>query len=185
MNRGRFFTIRSSLKIVFDDEVSEQEKSNKIWKVAPLFNSVLRGCHGQPRADNISIDEMIIPFSGQCGIRQYCPGKPNPVGIKVFVLAHPNGLVCDMVVYQGDTTFSELRAQGFTLGESVILKLCDTLASGHHIYFDRYFTTVKLAEILLEKGFHCTGTIQRNRIPRNCQFSPENEFKKKEAHQRP
>lgn len=85
MTRDRFFNIRSSLKVVFDSDVSDQEKVNKIWKVAPLFDAVLRGCHTQPRTDHISIDEMIIPFSGQCGIRQYCPGKPNTVGIKVFV----------------------------------------------------------------------------------------------------
>ncbi|KAJ2945179.1 hypothetical protein O0L34_g9248 [Tuta absoluta] len=179
MTRSRFFSIRANLKVVYDPEVTPQDKTNRIWKVAPLFNAILRGFHSQPREDNISIDEMIIPFSGQCGIRQYCPGKPNPVGIKVFVLANPNGLVCDMVVYQGDTTFQDLKAQGFTLDESAILKLCETLVPGHHIYFDRYFTTIRLTETLLKKGFHGTGTIQRNRIPKDCEFSPEKEFKKK------
>lgn len=79
-----------------------------------------------------------------------------------------------MVVYQGDSTYPELRAQGYTLGESAILKLCETLLPGHHFYFDRYFTTVKLAETLLEKG--CTGSIQRNRYPKTSQFSDEKAF---------
>lgn len=179
MTRSRFFAIRTSLKVVYDLEVGETERVNKIWKVMPLFESILRGCHAQIRSDNISIDEMIIPFTGHCGIRQYCPGKPNPVGIKIFVLANPNGLVCDMVVYQGNSSFSEgITQQGFTLGESAILSLCETLVPGHHLYFDRYFTTVKLADALLERGFHGTGTIMKNRIPRNCIFSPENQFMK-------
>lgn len=105
---------------------------------------------------------MIIPFTGHCGIRQYFPGKPNPVGIKVFVLAKLNGTVCD----PGDSSFSaDIQKPKFTLREAAILSLCETLVPGHHLYFDRYFTTMKLPDILLEKGFHCTGTIMKNRIP--------------------
>ncbi|KAI4467736.1 transposase is4 [Holotrichia oblita] len=125
MTRRRFFNIRSSLKVVFDDDVTAEEKNrNKIWKVAPLFDSVLFGCRSQERPIHLSIDEMIVPFSGQCGIRQYCPGKPTPVGT----------VKC---------------------------------------------TTVKLADMLLEKGYHGTGTIARNRIPKSCLLSQEKIFMKR------
>ncbi|KAG5864274.1 hypothetical protein JTB14_021249 [Gonioctena quinquepunctata] len=96
----------TSLKVVYDPEVGDAEKANKIWKVMPLFRSILRGCQAQIRTDNISIDEMIIPFTGHCGIRQFCPRKPNPMGIKIFVLANPNGIVCDMTVYQREIQHS-------------------------------------------------------------------------------
>ncbi|KAG5874547.1 hypothetical protein JTB14_026847 [Gonioctena quinquepunctata] len=157
ITRNRFFDIRTSLKVVYDPEVGDAEKANKIWKVMPPFRSILRGCQAQIRTDNISIDEMIITFTGHCGIRQFCPRKPNPMGINIFVLANPNGIVCDMTVYQGDSTFSaDLIQQGFTLGESAVISLCDTLVPVHHIYSDRYFTTIKLADVLLERGFHAT-----------------------------
>ncbi|KAK9696334.1 Transposase IS4 [Popillia japonica] len=134
MTRRRFFNIRSSLKVVFDDDVTAEEKSkNKIWKVALLFDSVLFGCRSQERPIHLSIDEMIVPFSGQCGIRQYCPGKPNPVGIKIFVLASPDGIVLDMLPYQGKTTFPDLIDAGYTLGEAAIIRLCDTLVPGHFL----------------------------------------------------
>ncbi|KAG5889503.1 hypothetical protein JTB14_013815 [Gonioctena quinquepunctata] len=148
-----FIGVLTSLKVVYYPEVGDAEKANKIWKVMPLFRSILRGCQAQIRTDNISIDEMIIPFTGHCGIRQFCPRKPNPMGIKIFMLANPNGIVCDMTVYQGDSTFSaDLIQQWFTLGESAVISLCDTLDPGHH----SYFTTIKLADILLERCFHAT-----------------------------
>ncbi|GBP08980.1 hypothetical protein EVAR_78339_1 [Eumeta japonica] len=55
-----------------------------------------------------------------------------------------------MVVHQGDMTFPELTAQGFTWGESAILRLCETLVPGHYIFLDRYFTIINLADALLK-----------------------------------
>lgn len=179
MTRIRFYAIRTRLKCVFDLNVSDENRRNdKIWKIRPFFDRILKGCLAQDRPENVCVDEMIIPFSGQCKMRQYCPNKPNPVGLKVFVLATPDGIVCDMIIYQGDTTCPDLINQGFGLGESMVLYLTRSLVPGHKIFFDRYFTTIKLCDELMRLGFHGTGTIMRNRIPRDCVFSDEKNFKK-------
>lgn len=164
MSRDRFIQLRNSLKFVFDLDVSpEMRQNDKLWKVRPLLDRVLQGCHAQTRDQKISIDEMIIPFTGACPIRQYCPGKPHPTGLKAFVLANPNGLVCDMLIYQGKGTLPDSE---YSLGESVVLKLTETLVPGHIIYCDRYFTSLKLIDELNLKGFKCAGTIMKNRIPK-------------------
>lgn len=49
-----------------------------------------------------------------------------------------------------------------SLAEGIVLKLTETLVPGHVIFFDRYFTTLKLAEKLNRMGFKCAGTIIRN-----------------------
>ncbi|RVE52017.1 hypothetical protein evm_003295 [Chilo suppressalis] len=101
MTRDRFFLLRNSLKLVYDNDIAtEMREIDKLWKVRPLLDKIIKGCRKQKRSLKISIDEMIIPFTGACHIKQYCPEKPNPTGIKVFVLANPNGLVCDLLVYQ-------------------------------------------------------------------------------------
>ncbi|VVD04914.1 unnamed protein product [Leptidea sinapis] len=121
----------------------------------------------------MSIDEMMIPFAGQCGIRVYLRWKPNPLGLKVVVLANPNGVVCDMIVYQCDTTFPTELTERYSLGECLIMFLTRTLVPGHIIHCDRYFTTLKLADSMLEKGFYLVGTIMANRIPRHIALMSE------------
>lgn len=111
MTCNRFFFIRLRLKCVYDPDVTSEQKLRKIWKIQPLFDHILRGCFGQDLTQELSIDEIIIPFTGKCSMRQYCPNKPKPVGMKVFVLTSPQGMIYDMVVYEGDTTFPDLTSQ--------------------------------------------------------------------------
>ncbi|CAK1583879.1 unnamed protein product [Parnassius mnemosyne] len=176
MTRDRFYTIRTRLKVVCDIDVTDEEKKNRLWKVK---RRILQGCLRQKRSEHISIDEMIIPFTGTCGLKQYCPNKPNPVGLKVFVAANPDGLVLDMVVYQGEKTFEDYVYQGFSLCEAAILRLSESLVPGHYLYFDRYFSTTKLLNELHLRGFNSTGSIMNNRVPKGCTLSDDKDFIKK------
>ncbi|XP_028171696.1 piggyBac transposable element-derived protein 3-like, partial [Ostrinia furnacalis] len=166
MPRNRFLQLRNSLKFVYDDDVSREDRAkDKLWKIRPLLDKVVNGCRKQVKQKCLSIDEMIVPFTGQCGIKQYVPGKPNPTGLKAFVLANPNGIVCNFKIYQGQTTYPNYDDTDFGLGMKAVLDLAENLAPGHILYFDRYFTTVKLTEELLSKNLLCAGTIMKNRIP--------------------
>lgn len=45
MSRDRYFTLRSSIKVVFDNEISREERvSDRIWNVRPLFDRIVEGC---------------------------------------------------------------------------------------------------------------------------------------------
>lgn len=63
------------------------------------MDRVLQGCMAQPQEQETFMDEMMIPFTGQCYLKQYVPNMPNPVGLKVFVIANPKVIVCDFIEY--------------------------------------------------------------------------------------
>lgn len=168
MARNRFLLLRNSIKVVFNQNVTAEMKSkDKLWKVRPLITKMQSICRMQKKEQYVSIDEMIIPFTGACGVRIYCPGKPNPVGIKAFVLANPNGMICDFHIYEGSTTYPCYDGTSFGLGEKAVLTLTEGMVPRHVVYCDRYFTSEKLVIELDKRGIGCTGTLMKNRIPMN------------------
>lgn len=83
MARNRFQLIRNSLKFVFDDEIfAETKAKDKLWKMRPLIEAVQNGCRTQHKSQKITVDEMIVPFTGTCGTILSRKAKSNrPKGI--------------------------------------------------------------------------------------------------------
>uniref|UniRef100_A0A8C9YMA3 PiggyBac transposable element-derived protein domain-containing protein n=1 Tax=Sander lucioperca TaxID=283035 RepID=A0A8C9YMA3_SANLU len=155
MTRDRFYKIRSLLKVVNDLEVAEEEKKkDPLWKIRPVLKRVMQGCLNLPRPAKVCIDEQI-----------------DPTGLKVFVLASPGGLVLDFETYMGKNTFTQVQQMG--IGGNSVLRLTETVPRGTLVYFDRYFTTISLLDALRERGLPATGTIQKNRIPKECHFTAD------------
>ncbi|XP_050302782.1 piggyBac transposable element-derived protein 3-like [Anthonomus grandis grandis] len=108
MIRDRFFAIRSNLKIVIDGSIAEEvRRSDKFWKVRLIIKAVWQGCLQLPREKVVAVDEQIIPFTETCKMKEFVRGKPNPEGLKNFVVAAPDGLVIDFELYQGKDTFPD------------------------------------------------------------------------------
>lgn len=100
-------------------------------------------------------------------MKQYVRGKPNPTGLKNFILANKHGLVLDFCVYQGKgSSFITESKYPLTVGESVVIHLSKTIPPGTCLYFDRFFTTQKLLDILKTKKILSTGTVMKNNIPK-------------------
>ncbi|KAH9374885.1 hypothetical protein HPB48_004162 [Haemaphysalis longicornis] len=117
----------------------------------------------------------MIPFTGRTQLKQYVPRKPNPEGLKNFVLAAPNGLILDFDIYQGKKASLCPGASG--IAESAVLRLTESLEPGTKLYFDRYFTSGPLLDKLQQKGIAATGPVMNNRLPKGVKLSSEKELK--------
>ncbi|PIO55165.1 hypothetical protein TELCIR_23451 [Teladorsagia circumcincta] len=91
LSRNRFETLRNNLHIV--DVNADHDQRDKLWKVRPIISSFENRCEQLELEENLCIDESIIPFEGQLSIKQYVKGKPNPWGVKVFMLCGASGII--------------------------------------------------------------------------------------------
>ncbi|XP_046998421.1 uncharacterized protein LOC124613749 [Schistocerca americana] len=108
----------------------------------------------------------MTPFSGRCGFTQYVLSKPNPLGLKNFILASNDGLLWDFCIYvgKGNVPEDDLKTLGLVGAVVKLLSLTLPQDGSHVIYTDRFFTSVTSAEMLLEKSIFLTGTVMRTRI---------------------
>jgi hypothetical protein len=105
------------------------------------------------QTEHSSVDEMMVCYKDKtCPIRVYLKGKPHPWGIKIWVLATDEGLVLAFEVFGAETP----EQWDLTASSSVVFRL----ALNYKVYADNYFTSVDLAQKLIERGIRFAGTIR-------------------------
>ncbi|GBN67016.1 Retrovirus-related Pol polyprotein from transposon 297 [Araneus ventricosus] len=128
-------------------------------------DSVRNRCLQLPVEKICSVDEQIVPFRGNLNIKQYMKNKPNPWGIKIFILCGISGIAYDFIVYQGSTTEFDNNLLSYGQSAAVVLQLSKRFVSkGHELYFDNYFNSYNLLQILKSKSINAAGTARLNRF---------------------
>ncbi|KAI8792109.1 piggyBac transposable element-derived protein 3 [Biomphalaria glabrata] len=185
MSRNRFQSLLSNLHFVNNNLATNEEKSDKLWKIRPWLKLFRNNCLKVIAHENNSIDEMMIPFKGKFSkLKQFIKGKPHPWGIKVWARTSSAGMLCDFDVYQGKKDKKDADSIG--VGPDVVLQLSSTLPQNepdkpslnYKIFADNFFTTLPLLEDLQKKGIHYTGTVRPNRLP-GILLDSEKNMKKK------
>jgi hypothetical protein len=105
------------------------------------------GVHYKPGC-SLAIDEALIGFKGQSSLKQCMPEKPTKWGTKAWVIAgSKRGYLLDFKIYLE----KEEKNLNLLLGEKVVLNMSLTYTGlWHHIYFDNFFTSHGLIELLSE-----------------------------------
>ena len=109
----------------------------------------------------------MIPFRGRSNLRHYLPKKTTKRGIKVFTRAGASGYEHDLEVYQGKGTLVEDDIEPHLgIGGNIVLRLMSTLPGkmNYKIYFDNWFSSLKLMSLLKIKGFPYIGTLNKARL---------------------
>ena len=165
MTKTRFYKLNQyfHLRDTSATPARGHEDYDPLYKVKPLLDDISETFkqNFQPGRE-VSVDEAMISFKGRLYFKQYLPMKPNKWGIKVWMLCDAKtGYIVRFEIYTGK---HGRRNPDKPLGEEVVDLLMDGMKNlKHHVYFDRFFTSVHLVEQLARDGTYATATIHPNR----------------------
>ncbi|XP_047361946.1 piggyBac transposable element-derived protein 4-like [Vespa velutina] len=118
----------------------------------------------------VVVDESIVKCKGRIAFITYNPNKPTKWGIRIYALTDSKtGYLFTILPYYGSITSDNISRSDLPVTTRIPLHLYNKLlnripdAKGYHMYTDRYYTSILLAEELLKMNCHLTGTIQVNR----------------------
>ncbi|KAF3838885.1 hypothetical protein F7725_010653, partial [Dissostichus mawsoni] len=125
--------------------------ADKLFRIRPVLEALKETVRTAVDPEEFqSIDEQMIPFKGRLSIKQYIPKNPNPG-------------VLWIEVYQGAAVRGQISQLG--MAADVVIRLCDDIQQKHHkVFFDNFFTTIPLLQVLQSQGVCGTGTCRRNRL---------------------
>ncbi|KAG5881348.1 hypothetical protein JTB14_020598 [Gonioctena quinquepunctata] len=159
----RFFKLRTHIHCI--NNLEPRQGNDKLWKVRPIFHSLLKRCRELQVETNVCIVEQIMPFKGRLSIKQYIKNEPHPWGVKLYSLGGESGLTYNFLTYQGSTTEIEPSYSKNGQGAAVVLQLSEKLEPNKHkLYCDNYFTSYYLLQILNQKSIFLAGTARLNRL---------------------
>ncbi|XP_037399722.1 uncharacterized protein LOC108434716 [Pygocentrus nattereri] len=154
------------------DTRAERAKSDTFAAISDIWQRFVKNCNlcynpGQ----HLTVDEQLFPTKVRCSFTQYISSKPDKFGIKFWVDFDLNTkYMCNAIPYLGKDPD---RPKGERVSENVVMKLMKPyLGKGRTAATDIYFTSLSLANRLLESNTTLLGTI--NKIRREIPLEAKN-----------
>ena len=161
MSRNRFEKIK---KYAHYADNTKLDKADKFAKLRPFFNKLniaYLSLIQQHLQKDLSIAEAMATYYGRHSAKQYIQNKPIKYGYKFWCLCDLLGYLIQFEPYQGKQSLSTTLG----VGASVVLRLISPLPPlSFHLFGDRFFSSLKIVDILTEKGIGYTGTVKSNRL---------------------
>ncbi|XP_045456049.1 piggyBac transposable element-derived protein 4-like [Melitaea cinxia] len=157
MSRDKFYLILRALS------VQRNERNESLFKVKDLidlFNDSINAIYYPVK--ELTIDESLILWKGRLAFRQYLKGKAHKYGVKLYILADANGIILKIHVYAGSK--DQLVGGRNHVKKVIKLLMQKYLDKGHALYLDNFYTSVGIADELLDKNTYVTGTLRPNRV---------------------
>lgn len=159
MSRNRFECILQCICFYDSDVVQAQ---NRMHKIDQVLKPILENANKVYSPGKfLSLDEAMVLFRGRLIFRQYIKSKAHKYGIKLYELCTPDGFILNIIIYGGKGTVQD-DEKGHTY--NVVMKLMkDFLKKGHTVFLDNFYTSVVLAESLLQEQTSMCGTLRSDR----------------------
>ena len=123
--------------------------TDKFSKVNPLLRMMNESClENFIPEKNISIDELMVPYYGHRGCKQYIENKPVKFGYKLWVAATPLGYGIQFYPYAGkDEDYNKYIGLGGSVVMTRMSKLPTVPDSHYHAVMDNFFTSPSLLRV--------------------------------------
>ena len=124
---------------------------DRFFKVRPLFEHLNHANKDKEKVEFYSIDEIMVPYYGRHGDKQYIRGKPVRFEFKLWAICTSDGVLHHAEPYCG--SHMKVTDKGFGLGGNVVLRMIENvnMQPGQHAVFDNFFGSVALLEELASK----------------------------------
>ena len=164
MSRDRFTTIMRFLHPTDNSMQVSREDPNydKLFKLGNLhkiLNNRFSSLYSPQRS--LSIDKQMIRTKCQVSFLQYMPKKLKMLGVKVWALCESlSGYCCQFQKYTGKIDGASEHGLSYRVVFDLMSQYLD---KGYHLYFDNFYTRLKLVKDLLSRNIFPCGTIRINR----------------------
>ena len=157
MSRNRFELL---LKVWHFSNNENCPENDRLYKIQPLVDALLTKYQDAYTPSKIiCIDESLIPFRGRLLFKQYIPQKAHKYGIKIFKLCCDGGYTWNLKIYGGKEKTSTI-----SVPTKIVMSLSEKLLNaGRTVVVDNFYTSLELANKLLDKKTHIVGTLRANR----------------------
>ena len=173
MSRNHFQNILWNLHVSNPDDTNPprgEADHGTLFLVRPMVDMMQRNFHTKYRpGKELSLDKNTCPFKGRVHFKCYNPKKPNRFHIKLFMVSElSTGYMCGFEVYTGDASGQSQgnvqEVQDASKTSCTVLGLLDSvqlLGMGHHVYFDNYYNSPDLIDLLYKRKTHACGTVPK------------------------
>lgn len=169
MAQSRFATLHSHLS--FDDAETRATrwKDDRFAACREIFELFNNNCLKMMIADEyLALDETLYPTRNKIGFRQYNPNKPAKYGLlfrSVNATSYPYTYTAHVYSGKPENQTGPFYIQGVTeTVQYLVSKMLEkNEVTGRNISMDRLYTSIPLAEWLLERKITMVGTLQSNR----------------------
>lgn len=134
---NRFETLRRYLHFKNVDDIPENN-CDKVIRIRPILDrlNITFSAAASPE-ENMSIDEMLVPFKGRSALKNYMPMKLKKWGFLIWIRAGSSGYIYKMEFYQGKSV-AVSSIDGINKPGNVVIRLCEGLENtGAKVYADR------------------------------------------------
>lgn len=143
------------------------ETYDRLYKIRPLIDAFNRNFKKVPMKGRLCVDEQMCATKIRHFLKQYMPDKPHRCGDKLFLLCDDSGYCYSFEIYSGDDDYRREGEPNLGATGNVVVRLARDIPRfvSHTIFFDNYYTSIRLLVYLRTQGIYAIGTVRKQRIP--------------------